>query len=101
MNMKDQPFNGNSEASSSDVLRRVQSLVQDMLNDGAAAADISFVLAFIATDLGLALSPDPVAVFPVVLNGVGQAASNRLPESVEGAEHSGDASEVAGNSTVH
>ena len=55
------------------VLNRLRDYVRAQLQDGASAPDLSFALAFVATELGLAISADPVRVFPVVLQGVTEA----------------------------
>lgn len=58
------------------ILTRVRSLVKRLLEREAKPADVSYVLSYVATELGLVISEDPVRVFPVVLRGLSQAATN-------------------------
>lgn len=59
-----------------DILIRVRGLVKRLLERQATPADVSFVLAYVATELGLVISEDPVRVFPVLLNGLSRAATD-------------------------
>lgn len=59
-----------------DVFARVRGQVKRLLERDASPSDISFALAYVATELGLAISNDPARVFPVVLNGASQAATS-------------------------
>jgi len=59
-----------------DILIRVRSLVKRLLEREASPSDVSFVLSYVATELGLVISEDPARVFPVVLKGLSQAATN-------------------------
>lgn len=59
-----------------DILIRVRGLVKRLLEREAAPADVSFVLSYVATELGLVISEDPARAFPVVLKGLSQAATN-------------------------
>ncbi len=58
------------------ILTRVRSLVKRLLEREAKPADVSYVLSYVATELGLVMSEDPARVFPVVLKGLSQAATN-------------------------
>jgi hypothetical protein len=51
-------------------------LVKRLLEREASPSDVSFVLSYVATELGLVISEDPARVFPVVLKGLSQAATN-------------------------
>jgi hypothetical protein len=57
------------------LLERVRVLARKLLEDKAAPEAISFALAYIATELGLAVANNPVDVFPVVLSAVSQASA--------------------------
>jgi hypothetical protein len=57
-----------------ETVTAVRGHVASLLSAGTSGSDISFALAFVATELGLQLSTEPAAVFPVVLHGVVAAA---------------------------
>lgn len=57
------------------IVCRVRESVQALLGEGAAPSALSYALAFVATELGLALAPNPANVFPVVLSAVSHAAA--------------------------
>lgn len=59
-----------------EIFARVRGQVKRLLERNASPADISYALAFVATELGLSLSDDPARVFPVVLKGASQAATS-------------------------
>lgn len=65
------------------LLERVRTLVREELRQGAEPADLSFVLAFVATELGMAIASDPLQVFPVVLDAVTRATLNRVRASAD------------------
>lgn len=84
------------------VVERVRKFVRDQMSDGASAPDLSFALAYIATDLGLAISADPLRVFPVVLEGIAQASlahSEATPAPVE--ERKADLGSIPASSAIH
>jgi hypothetical protein len=56
-----------------DILERLRRQVKRLLARSAAAPDLSFALAYVATELGLVVSNDPARVLAVVLKGVSQA----------------------------
>lgn len=60
-----------------ELMSSIRGHVRSLLESGAEPSAISFALAFIATELGLCVCPEPVRVFPVLLNAVAQAASER------------------------
>jgi hypothetical protein len=59
-----------------DILNRLRGQVKRLLARSATAPDLSFALAYVATELGLVVSHDPARVLPVVLKGVSQASSD-------------------------
>lgn len=59
-----------------EVYARVRGQVRRLLDRGVPPAQVSFALAYVATELGLVVSRDPVRVFPVVLDALGQAANH-------------------------
>ena len=65
------------EQSTNALTERLREFVRRQLRDGAEPPHLSFVLAFVATELGLAIAPDPFRVFPVVMEGITKAAANR------------------------
>ena len=75
--MKEEAIKDNSDADSnvSSIVELVREFVGGNLNSGAKGAEIAFALAYVATEMGFALSSDPVNVFPVVLKGISSAAA--------------------------
>ena len=71
--------------SRAEIARHVRKHVSDLMESGAAPADLSFTLAFVATELGLHFSSDGVAVFPVVLQGIAMAAAEGTEATAIGA----------------
>lgn len=59
-----------------DIFARVRGQVKRLLQRDASPADVSYALAFVATELGLSLSNDAARVLPVVLKGASQAATS-------------------------
>jgi hypothetical protein len=53
-----------------DITYAVESLVGQLLDDGARPSDISFVLSMVSTELGLKVTNKNISVFAVVLEGV-------------------------------
>jgi len=51
-------------AASDALTERIRSAVREELRQGAEPADLSFVLAFVATELGLTLASIPWRCFP-------------------------------------
>ncbi|MBM3153246.1 MAG: hypothetical protein FJZ96_13760 [Chloroflexi bacterium] len=58
------------------ILNRVRGQVKRLLARGASAPDVTYALAFVATELGLLRSNDPAGVVAVVLKGVSQVSSD-------------------------
>ena len=67
------------------VTRRIRLLVRRLLEREVPAQDVTFALAYIATELGLVLGNDAAKVFPVVLSGASQAAADFLAHQQEAA----------------
>ena len=56
------------------------SFVQFLREKGAGAPEISYVLAFVATQFGLWFTDNSYRVFPVVLRGIDDASRQRMAE---------------------
>jgi hypothetical protein len=93
--------NSNPTPTVEDIVTRVRKNVCDLLECGATAPDLSFALAFVATELGLQVSRDGVAVFPVLLRGIAAAATANIkaagPDGVDAVDGI-DSSPPAGTS---
>jgi hypothetical protein len=70
-----------------EVVGKVRAFVGTLLNGGAESPDITFGLAYVATEFGLAVAEESVQVFPVVLSAVTSAAANHKSQT-EGTEAS-------------
>lgn len=68
--------NTNQGLDTQEVYARVRGQVKRLLDRGVLPAQVSFAFAYVATELGLVVSNDPARVFSVVLDALGQAASN-------------------------
>jgi hypothetical protein len=104
--MKSQKRRAKKESTQPDhrsaVIERVTQFVRDQLSAGATAPDLSYALAYIATDLGLHLAPDARQVFPVVLDGVARASLAHFEASrTQGAEGKAEPVPMPGTSTLH
>ena len=88
-----------------EVVGKVRAFVRTLLNGGAESPDITFGLAFVATELGLGVAEESVQVFPVVLCAVTSAAANHKSQTEETEASSSEVSnsqEVKPNSaTLH
>ena len=103
MSQKTQPVEQDivSEAPTADeITTKVRSLVGSLLDGGAAASDVTFALVYIATELGLVVSEDPLRVFPVVLSAVSRAAADCGDHAVS-AEADNPKEERPEGETVH
>ena len=67
----------------------IHTLVQHLLDEGASAAELSYVLAASAIDLGLQIAPHPVHAFTVVLAAMRDVAAHHT-----GANDGADAEQV-------
>lgn len=59
-----------------EVMSRIRALAKRLIERDVPPADVSFALAYIGAELGMLVSNDPARVFPVVLDGLSQAATN-------------------------
>ncbi len=68
-----------------EVMDKVRVLIRTLLNGGAELPDITFGLAYVATEFGLAVAEESVQVFSVVLSAVTSATANHKsqPEGIE------------------
>lgn len=62
---------------------KVESLINELLEDGHNPAEISFTMAQYATALGLEVAPDPQRALIVVMNGLQTACANTIVEDEE------------------
>jgi hypothetical protein len=62
---------------------RTREFVGNLLVDGAKPQEVSYVLAYVATELGLRVTENSYMVFPMVLSGVKDAGDKAI--EVEGA----------------
>ena len=99
--MQDRADISSPSASGAYLLERVRSFVHELLKEGVPPAEISYALAFVATELGLTVAEDPMGVFPVVLSGVAQAAATHLSEQEERADGPDDQTPVPNSDTIH
>jgi hypothetical protein len=75
--------------------------VQELLNDGFGAAEISFCLAEASAGLGLDVAPDPEIAITVVLDGI-RAACTARSASVQSQRDQLDAEQgCPANMTIH
>jgi hypothetical protein len=65
-----------AEPSQEEVTERIRALVGALLDAAVPAPNVSHALAYVATELGLAVAGNPVQVFPVVLGGVSSACAD-------------------------
>lgn len=80
---------------------RLREFVRGQLRDGAEPSDLSFVLAYVATELGLAIAANPVGVFSVVLEGIAKAAASRAEAQQKPAEQAPEEADIPANRTLH
>jgi len=84
------------------VVQRVREFARNQMREGAAPPRLSFALALVATEMGLAIASDPVRVFPVVLEGIARAVSNRSEAKVlQDEECSTEGPASPGSATLH
>ena len=75
-----------------EVLGKVRTFVRTLLNGGAESPDITFGLAYVATEFGLAVADESVQVFPVVLSAVTSATANHKSQMEGTAANNSDMS---------
>ena len=78
----DKNHNDNSETPAFDAAAE---LVRGLLEDGVSVPDISFALAYVATDLGLQLAPTPAHAIAVVTDAIHKSAVTHSRASAEAA----------------
>ena len=66
--------------------KQVQSLVFELLKDGASPRDVSFALGWVAADLGLEVTDGSIAVLLVLFAAVTDAIGKSLASSTDGDE---------------
>lgn len=82
------------------LIDRVRIFVREMLDDAADPPAISFALAYVATELGLAVADSPAHVFPVVLDAVSRATSSTFTDEVQDAKSEHSASNLSEIKTI-
>jgi len=63
-----------------DISRDVRAVIKSLLDKGAEPSDVSFVLGFLATELGLKVTEGSISVFPVVMTGIIKAVDDAMKE---------------------
>ena len=71
-----------------ELLSQVRDFVHELLDEGAAPPQISFCLAYVATELGLAMTDNSPRVVPVVLDAVAHATRVMTQQEDEDEEES-------------
>ena len=61
-----------------EVMGRIAHVTQSLLEDGAKPSDVAFALTWIAADMGLQVTGDPLRVLPVLLDAISAVANTRL-----------------------
>lgn len=84
------------------VIDSVRKFASTCLNEGDSPAELSFALAFVATEMGLCLTRggDSLPAFQAVLHAVSSAALNGTPAG-EQPEPDGQLKSVPNGATVH
>jgi hypothetical protein len=95
----EQPSSGET-LSADEVTANVRALVGNLLERGAEAPAITFALAYIATEFGLAVFKNSLRVFPMVLTAVSRAAADRREDACHGEINSNDEKSAKG-ATLH
>jgi hypothetical protein len=81
MSVTNQPEAGTGRSDIEALAERVRAFVRDELRQGSEPPDLTYALAFVAAELGLALASDPVQVFPAVLEAIHRATTNKIQQS--------------------
>jgi hypothetical protein len=58
------------------VVLRLRAVVSGLLEEGAPPAELTYALAYIATEMGIAYAPDSLAAVHVVMQGIASAAKD-------------------------
>ena len=56
-------------------------MVNDMLRDGAKASEVSYILTYVATELGFCTADNNLWVISTVLEGIGHASDSAAKEA--------------------
>jgi len=56
-----------------ELIQKLRYFVKGQLDEEVLPSDVSYALAYVATELGLFLAPEPVDVIPVVMGAIAQA----------------------------
>lgn len=84
-----------------ELAERLREFVGVQLREGAEPSELSFVLAYVATEMGLAIAPSPISVFPVVLDAVAKATQCRMEAQPQPEEPMLDEVPMSANRTLH
>ena len=78
------------EIAMQELLGRIGDLTSQLLEEGADAAEVAFVLTSIAVDMGMQVTGEPLKVFPVLLRALADQAERHrelgVHDSLEGTE---------------
>lgn len=74
------------EVEMEELLGRVTALTKELLEEGGAPHAVAFALATTAADMGLAVTENPMTVFPLLLKAIAFQADRRMQEEVEAEE---------------
>ena len=86
---------------STSIVDEVRRFTVQRLNDGASPCELSFALAFVATEMGLCVrrGQSPLPVFQTVLQALATATTNESQGAVSSQDDEADA--VPAGATVH
>ena len=80
-------MNNQSSSPQRSVTAAVQNLVQRLLDDGIHPAELSYVLAGTAIELGLQMAPRAESALAIVLSAIRDVAEHRAKACEEAIEH--------------
>lgn len=84
------------------LLVEVRKFVLAQMKEGVQAPDLTFVLAYVAAELGFSIASVPLRVIPVVLEAVSQASIAHSSATQDQAEESRSAEEIIPDAcTIH
>lgn len=84
-----------------ELLSQVREFVHGLLEEDAAPPQISFCLAFVATELGLSVTDNSIRVLPVILDAVNHATRFMTQEDEEEQEASNEEPTLPPGSKPH
>jgi hypothetical protein len=61
-----------------DAVERVRNMTQDLLTAGSRPDEVAYALVSVATEMGLAVSDDPLAIYPVLLAAIAQQTVQKM-----------------------